>query len=189
VFRELLVARTGSFCKLSSDQLGQLESHYELMLRWNKVINLTRIVREEEVVDLHYAESMFLASLLPPGPLKIADIGSGAGFPGYPVAVLRAECSVALVESNQRKAVFLKEVSRPLDNVRVVASRAEDLTENFDWVISRAVNSNDLQQIGFRLAPNLALLCTGVNEQASRTVPIPWAANRSVGFVSRETRT
>src|SRR5579862_4970400 len=157
------------------------------MMRWNKVINLTRIVREQEVVDLHYAESLFLATLLPTGPLKIADLGSGAGFPGYPVAVLRPECSVSLVESNQRKSVFLKEVSRPLGNARVVPSRAEDLTESFDWVVSRAVNSYNLQQMASGLAPNLALLCSGVVEGAYKTVPIPWAENRNVGFVSRGT--
>src|SRR5579862_5168003 len=114
MFRERLATRVSGFCVLSSDQLDQLERHYELMLRWNKIINLTRIVKEEDVVDLHYAESLFLGSLLPPGSLKIADLGSGAGFPGYPVAVLRRDCSVWLIESHQRKSVFLKEVSRSL---------------------------------------------------------------------------
>lgn len=189
MFRELLVRRVSGFCELSCDQLDKLESHYELILRWNKVINLTRIVREADVVDLHYAESLFLGSQLPPGALSIADLGSGAGFPGYPVAVLRPECTVFLIESHQRKAAFLKEVCRPLRNVKVLASRGEDVSDKFDWVISRAVNLNDLQQIGLGLAPNLALLCSSTVEGSSKTVPIPWALNRNVTIVSRETVT
>jgi len=59
VFRELLSSRVSAFCDLSSKQLGELEQHYELMLRWNKTINLTRIEGVEEAVDRHYAESLF----------------------------------------------------------------------------------------------------------------------------------
>lgn len=189
MFRELLLERISGFCTLSSDQLDKLEAHYELMLRWNKVINLTRIVREADVVVLHYAESLFLGSQLPAGSLKIADFGSGAGFPGYPVAVLRPEFSVVLIESHQRKCVFLKEVSRQLSNVGVLASRGEDVAGRFDWVISRAVNSVYLQQIALRLAPNLAFLCSSDYGRALKMVRIPWAENRSVAIVSRETRT
>ena len=187
MFRDRLRTRVSSFCELSSDQLDKLELHYELMIRWNKIINLTRIVREDDVVDLHYAESLFLGAQLPTGPLRIADLGSGAGFPGYPVAVLRPECSVWLIESHQRKSVFLKEVSRPLGNVSVLACRAEDVKETFDWVVSRAVSSQDLEDVALRLAPNLALLGSIIREDASKTVPIPWAQNRNVAIVSRET--
>src|ERR1700682_5683540 len=110
------------------------------MLRWNKTINLTRIERVEEAVDRHYAESLFLGSNLPPGRLSIADVGSGAGFPGVPIAILRPELSVFLIESHQRKAVFLKEATRGLPNVSVSSKRAEDLRQTFDWVVSRAVS-------------------------------------------------
>src|SRR6266436_9755293 len=99
------------------------------MLHWNKVINLTRIERLEEVVDRHYAESLFVGANLPFGSLTIADLGSGAGFPGFPIAVLRPECSVTLIESHKRKAVFLKEASRALPNVVVLAQRAEDVSQ------------------------------------------------------------
>lgn len=188
MFRDRLRTRVSSFYALSSDQLDKLELHYELMLRWNKIINLTRIVREEDVVDLHYAESLFLAVQLPAGNLNIADLGSGAGFPGYPVAVIRPECSVWLIEAHQRKSVFLKEVSRRLGNLSVLASRAEDVNRSFDWVISRAVSTQDLEHVAFRLAPNLALL-GNIVQDASVTVPIPWAQNRNLVIVSRETRT
>src|ERR1700736_2752496 len=117
------------------------------MLRWNKTINLTRIERVEEAVDRHYAESLFLGVNLPPGPLKIADVGSGAGFPGIPVAILRPNVSIALIESHQRKAVFLKEATRSLPNVTVISRRAEEIAESFDWIVSRAVSWSDLQHL------------------------------------------
>jgi 16S rRNA (guanine527-N7)-methyltransferase len=182
VFRELLVKRVSDFCQLSAPQLDQLQQHYELMLRWNKTINLTRIEGIEEAVDRHYAESLFLGSKLPDGPLKIADVGSGAGFPGIPIAILRPEVSVSLIESHQRKAVFLKEASRTLPNVSVIPKRAEDLHQTFDWVVSRAVSWNDLQ--GLALSRRVALIGT---DAPGRFIQLPWANERNLVIVSRET--
>src|SRR5215831_532416 len=101
-FRERLLRRVSGFCQLSDLQLDQLEQHCELMRRWNKVINLTRIEKLEEIVDRHFAESLLLGSKLPPGELRIADVGSGAGFPGIPIAILRPKTAVSLIESHQR---------------------------------------------------------------------------------------
>src|ERR1017187_2918733 len=130
--------------ELSAEQIAALEGHYETLVRWNRSMNLTSISDLEEAVERHYCESLFLAASLPPGPLRIVDVGSGAGFPGFPVAVLRPDCSVTLVESHQRKAVFLREVSRTLPSVRVLSKRAEAVGEQFDRVISRAVSYRDL---------------------------------------------
>lgn len=124
---------------LSSIQIKQLEKHYELLTRWNEVLNLTSLLDPKEIIERHYGESLFLGRHLPPGPLRIADVGSGGGFPGIPVAILRPDCSVTLIESHQRKSVFLREASREINNIRVIAKRAEDVSERFDWVISRAV--------------------------------------------------
>jgi 16S rRNA G527 N7-methylase RsmG len=180
VFRELLLQRVSAFCQLTSNQLDQLQQHYELMLRWNKTINLTRIEDEQEVVDRHYAESLFLGTNLPLGSLRVADVGSGAGFPGIPISVLRPEFSVTLIESHQRKSVFLKEASRGLGNVRVVSKRAEDLSEGFDWVVSRAVNWETIGKVGFRLAPRLALLGSAAPNPEAQLVPIPWAPGTNI---------
>jgi 16S rRNA (guanine527-N7)-methyltransferase len=183
VFRELLRRRVSGFCELSSTQLDQLERHYELMLRWNKTINLTRIEEIEEAVDRHYAESLFLGANLPPGRLTIADVGSGAGFPGIPIAISRPEVFVTLIESHQRKAAFLKEASRSLSNVTVIAQRAEDVGQKFDWVVSRAVSSKILQKLW--LARQLALLCT---DAPGKVIPMPWdGGHRKIVIVSRET--
>jgi len=138
----------------------------------------------EEAVDRHYCESLFLGRQLPQGPLRIADIGSGAGFPGFPVAVLRPDCSVTLIESHQRKAVFLREVSRNQPNVHVLARRAEDVDEQFDWVISRAVSCKDLASFLKYLAPSVDLLTggqappDGIGFVWEPPILVPWGEQR-----------
>lgn len=154
MFRELLRRRSG----VSEEQASVLEKHYELLRRWNEVVNLTAIDSVEGAVERHYCEALLLAARLPAEVKSVADIGSGAGFPGYPVAVVRPECSVALIEADQRKAVFLREASRGMPNVRVLARRAEDVSESFEWVISRAVSYAELSKGGWKLGGRLALL-------------------------------
>jgi 16S rRNA (guanine(527)-N(7))-methyltransferase RsmG len=190
VFRELLLERVAGFCTLSATQLGQLDQHYELMLRWNRVINLTRIERVEEAVDRHYAESLFLGANLPAGPIRIADVGSGAGFPGFPIAILRPESRVTLIESHQRKAVFLKEACRGLPNIGIVAKRAEEVSASFDWVVSRAVSWDDIENVAFRLASKLAFLGSAPPKLVGANpcmVRLPWDHHRNLIIVSRET--
>jgi len=106
---------------------------------------------------------LFLGRHLPAGRLRICDIGSGAGFPGFPVAILRKDCEVTLIEAHQRKAVFLKEASRGIPNIRVVAKRAEDVGDKYDWAVSRAVSDVDLSAVLQRLSGQVALL-TGAEE-------------------------
>lgn len=156
-----------------------LEAHYRLLEKWNRTLNLTRITE----VERNYGESLFLGQHLPAGELRICDIGSGAGFPGFPVAILRADCEVTLIEAHQRKAVFLKEASRGRANIRVVAKRAEDVDDKFDWAISRAVSDVDLSAVLPRLAEQVALL-TGVEEpqiagfQWQTAILLPESRNR-----------
>ena len=190
MFCERLLELAAGFCRLSSEQASRLQVHYELLVRWNRRLNLTRIEDMVDAVERHYAESLFLGSNLPPGELRIADVGSGGGFPGFPVAVLRPECKVTLIESHQRKAVFLKEASRGLANVRVVSKRAEEVHERFDWVISRAVSYSDLTSCATHLAPEFAVL--GSEGDGALVIPLPWGVNRRllmfhVEHVSRET--
>jgi 16S rRNA (guanine527-N7)-methyltransferase len=173
---------------LSAAQTAALEQHYELLLKWNKVLNLTRIERLEDAIERHYRESLFLAARLDSG--RVADVGSGAGFPGLVVAVARPELSVTLIESHQRKAVFLREASRKLPNVRVLAKRAEDVDESFDWLISRAVSYADLESAVRRFGARLAFL-SGAEEPPPSwgtfdVVPLP-SGNARFLRVSRET--
>jgi 16S rRNA (guanine527-N7)-methyltransferase len=169
---------------LSAEQERALAAHLEMLLRWNQKLNLTAIRNREEAIQRHYCESLFLGMHLPPGAWTIADVGSGAGFPGFPVAVLRPDCQVTLIESHQRKAVFLRESSRKQPNIRVLARRAEDVTEQFDRVISRAVSYEDLASCLQNLAPAADLL-TGVEEPPLEVgfvweapVLLPWGKQR-----------
>lgn len=158
MFGDLLLARAAALTPLSPDQIVSLARHYELMLRWNKVLNLTRITEAAEAIERHYIESLFLGIHLPLGALCIADVGAGGGFPGIPLAVLRPDCDVTLIECHQRKAVFLREATRELSNVRVTSRRAEELEGRFDWVTSRAVSYEDLREPLRRLADRALLL-------------------------------
>ncbi len=192
MFADLLSERLAGVVELSPGQVEALETHYQLLLRWNRTLNLTSIKRMEEAVERHYCESLFLGTHLPQGRLRIADIGSGAGFPGFPVAVLRPDCSVTLIESHQRKAVFLREASRNVPNVRVLARRAEDVNEQFDWAISRAVSYRDLAPFLKNLAPNADLL-TGGEAPPDRVgfvwqppIPVPWGGQRFLRIGQRE---
>jgi 16S rRNA (guanine527-N7)-methyltransferase len=184
VFADLLRERLNGIVELSPAQLALSEAHYELLVRWNRSLNLTAIRGVEEVVERHYCESLFVGQVLSLPSQRIGDIGSGPGFPGLPVAVLRPDCSVTLIESHQRKAAFLKEATRVLPNVRVIAKRAEDIREPFDWAISRAVSYQDLSKSLSRLAPN-AILLTGADAPPDSLgfswappIRLPWGTHR-----------
>jgi len=172
VFCDLLRERLHGLAELTDAQAKALESHYDLLVRWNRALNLTSIRDLPEAVERHYCESIFLAGRLPAGPLRIVDVGSGAGFPGLPVAIYRPDCVVTLIESHQRKAVFLKEAARGLPNVRVMARRAEQVAEEFDLSVSRAVSYHDLMPSLKALAPAAALL--GGIESAPAAMGFVW---------------
>jgi 16S rRNA (guanine(527)-N(7))-methyltransferase RsmG len=181
MFRELLVREFAPYGSLSPSQIGALEAHYQLLTQWNARLNLTRIESVEDAVRLHYCESLFVGTKLPAGPLRVVDVGSGAGFPGIPIAILRPECTLTLVESHQRKGVFLREASRNLKNVCVVTDRAENLSSDYDWLISRAVSPVVI--LNLKLAKNFAALI-GADDIAKfdYSYPIPWGTNRYLAF-------
>jgi 16S rRNA (guanine527-N7)-methyltransferase len=171
------------FAKLTAVQVGQLEKHYKLLIRWNKVLNLTSVRKPEEIIERHYCESLFLGLHLPPGVLQIADVGSGAGFPGVPVAILRPESKVTLIDSHQRKSVFLRESTRELPNVRVLAQRIEDVEEQFDWAILRAVRYSAVEQPLRTVAKRVAFL-GGADRPSEKCftwntpIQLPWGRQR-----------
>jgi len=184
VFRDILRELLRGIAELTDAQAGALESHYDLLVHWNRRLNLTAIRDLPEAVERHYCESIFLAARLPAIPLRIADVGSGAGFPGIPVTIYRPDCTVTLIESHQRKAVFLKEAARGLPNVRVLARRAELVEETFDLAISRAVSYRDLIGPLQALAPAAALLSGAeippgeMGFAWESPIPLPWGTQR-----------
>jgi 16S rRNA (guanine527-N7)-methyltransferase len=159
-FRDLLNRELLRWVRLSDIQIAQLYRHYELLVRWNERMNLTSVKPGPEMVIRHYCESLFFAAHLPEQreEVVILDIGSGAGFPGVPLAVLKPAWHVALVESVQKKAVFLRESCRHLQNVSVQAQRMEDLAQRGDWAVSRAVDPLEILGNLPRLATSVGLM-------------------------------
>lgn len=111
----------------------------ELLIEWNKKFNLTR-VPPEEFQSRHFIDSLLLLPYLKPH--KILDIGSGAGFPGIPLAIVSPELDFTLIDSLLKRVRFLEEVINSLDlkNVTAVHSRVEDFIGEFDTVVSRALS-------------------------------------------------
>jgi 16S rRNA (guanine527-N7)-methyltransferase len=117
---------------LSDAQLAQLTTYLDLLLRWNARINLTSVRDPEQIVTRHFGESLFAARHLYSQPAtrnsQLVDLGSGAGFPGLPIKIWAPALRAMLLESNQRKATFLREAVRALQltGVQVVSDRAEN---------------------------------------------------------------
>ncbi len=124
-----------------------MSSYLELLLRWNARVNLTAVRDPETIVTRHFGESLFAARILLRGggesaaPATVADVGSGAGFPGVPMKLFAPALDVTLIESHNKKAAFLKEVARTLgvEGLRVFAGRAEQWPGRADLVTLRAV--------------------------------------------------
>jgi len=215
----------------TNDALYQRISTYiHILQRWNARINLTAIRSEEEIVTRHFGESLFAARHLfpkvypvsssvapvlkgfdsaeahsPKAEARVADIGSGAGFPGIPIKIWEPNLDLTLVESNHKKATFLREVVRAitLTNVDIQNVRAETLPDSsFDLVTLRAVErlTNLLAQSAALLTPGgrLALLISEsqlkpviserINLRWDPPIPLPSSKNRIflIGHANQE---
>ncbi len=129
---------------VNEQQVVYIQQYIRILLQWNEKLNLTAIRDPLEILIRHFCESMFGAVSVPVEVGRLADIGSGAGFPGIPLNILRPELELFLVESNIKKGTFLAEVVRDLElkNARVLINRYEELGEELaplDYVCSRAV--------------------------------------------------
>jgi 16S rRNA (guanine527-N7)-methyltransferase len=132
---------------------GQFEAYLSLILRWNARVNLTAIRDQEGIFRRHFVESIACARALPAGIATLLDFGSGAGFPGIPIALCRPEIAVTLAESQGKKAAFLLEAVRVLGiAAKVHSGRAEVLPGVFDCVTMRAV---DRMEVAVRAAAGL----------------------------------
>ncbi len=128
----------------TEQQVLKIQQYMGLLLKWNDAVNLTAIRDPLEILYRHFCESMFAASVICLDNGRLADVGSGGGFPGLPLKIVRPELDLFLVESSVKKATFLAEVVRDLEltGARVIVSRYEDLGEEvapLDFVCSRAV--------------------------------------------------
>ncbi|MGC2300880.1 MAG: 16S rRNA (guanine(527)-N(7))-methyltransferase RsmG [Acidobacteriaceae bacterium] len=128
---------------LDARVVEQFEAYLVLLVKWNARMNLTSVRKPEEMVRRHFFESIFAARHIPKQAKTLLDFGSGAGFPGIPIAICRPKIGVTLAESQGKKATFLREAVRTLGlKAEVWAGRVEDLPEErvFDAVTLRAVD-------------------------------------------------
>ena len=129
---------------LNEQQVTCIQQYIRILRHWNEKLNLTAIRDPLEILYRHFCESMFAAVAVPVENGRLADIGSGPGFPGIPLKILRPELELFLVESNIKKGTFLAEVIRELGlgNTHVLINRYEELGEELaplDFVCSRAL--------------------------------------------------
>jgi 16S rRNA (guanine527-N7)-methyltransferase len=144
--------------KLTPAQLHAFERYYELLIEWNRRVNLTTITEPAEVQIKHFLDSLTCLLALEPAPeggwragagqgLRMVDVGSGAGFPGLPLKIARPWWQVTLLEAVGKRTAFLEAVASELglDGVTVIKGRAEELGQNpshreaYDVVVARAV--------------------------------------------------
>lgn len=132
--------------ELDAKQIHQFYGYMMLLLEWNEKMNLTAITEPKEIVVKHFMDSLTIYPYLSKGK-KVIDVGTGAGFPGIPYAILDSNASILLADSLQKRTIFLEAVKKELglENVSIFHGRAEDLgkdstyREQFDFAVSRAV--------------------------------------------------
>lgn len=133
---------------ITDEMIEKFKVYFNLLVEWNEKMNLTAITEEREVAVKHFCDSLyFLKYVNPKEGAKIIDIGTGAGFPGIPLKIVRPDIKPCLMDSLNKRLVFLKEVCTQLslEDVEIIHSRAEDgvkiqgMRESFDYATSRAV--------------------------------------------------
>ena len=134
------------YCPAVDERLAnQVAAYIPLLLEWNRKISLTAVTDPTEIAKFHFGESLFAGSALKIREGRLADVGSGAGFPGLPLAMANLGLEVTLIEANAKKAAFLSEASRRLGikNAVVSRNRMEDIAGpvHFDFICARALGN------------------------------------------------
>jgi 16S rRNA (guanine527-N7)-methyltransferase len=157
------------------DLTDGIRTYIELLLKWNKTVSLTTVSKVDQILSFHFGESLFALPMLPVEKSRLADVGSGAGFPGIPLAMARPSLDVTLIEPNAKKFAFLNEVIRQLglNNVTAFRGRTSGLRspdERFEIVTARAVGRFD-ELIGWteaRVTPGGKLILWVGDEDAKK---------------------
>ena len=159
---------------LNEQQISKFQRYLELLLEWNEKFNLTAITDKDEIEEKHFIDSIELIKFFDVKNKTLLDVGSGAGFPGIPLAIVEPTLKIILLESNGKRVSFLREVVNDLDlkNVDIIQGRSEDLgtREKYDIVTARAVKElNVLLEITFYLVKVggyfIAYKSSGIDEE------------------------
>lgn len=142
-FNKMLIEK---YQKINNNQLEMFYKYMQLLLEWNKKINLTAITEEDEIILKHFVDSLTVLKYINEND-KIIDVGTGAGFPGIPIAIMMPNAKITLLDSLNKRINFLNEVIKELGlkNVETIHARSEDCgkdilyREKFDISIARAV--------------------------------------------------
>lgn len=132
--------------EISEEQIVEFYDYMKMLLSWNEKINLTTITEQNDIILKHFIDSLTILKEINPGD-KVVDIGTGAGFPGVPLAIMRKDADFTLVDSLNKRICFLNETKNEINlkNINTIHQRAEDFTQNikhrekFDIAVSRAV--------------------------------------------------
>ncbi|MFN3395641.1 MAG: 16S rRNA (guanine(527)-N(7))-methyltransferase RsmG [Thermodesulfovibrionales bacterium] len=125
-----------------SDQIKAFMTYLEELKRWNRAYNLTSIRKDEDIIIKHFLDSLLYLRALPEGKIVVMDVGSGAGFPGIPLKIVRPEIRLFLVEPSRKKAGFLMHIIKTLrlQDVDVIEKRIEDVSGlEVDVALTRAL--------------------------------------------------
>jgi 16S rRNA (guanine527-N7)-methyltransferase len=131
----------------SEKQVRTFSTYLSELKKWNRAYNLTGLKTDDDIIIKHFLDSLLYVKALPSSPFHMADIGTGAGFPGLPVKIMMPEIELTLIESSRKKASFLRHIVRTLDlkQVTVLEERIEHLGsgfgQSFDTIVSRATFS------------------------------------------------
>ena len=166
----------------SAGQLEQIQKYVSLLLHWNQKISLTSIENPQELVSRHFGESFFGAKFIENHGCRLADVGSGAGFPGLALKIVLPELQVSLIEQDTRKAAFLNEVIRALnfENCKVYRTTYEAMPpeiSNFDVIVARAIGNHKslLKWMAPRLSESgQAVLWIGAEDAARISQLLDW---------------
>ncbi|OHE61065.1 MAG: 16S rRNA (guanine(527)-N(7))-methyltransferase RsmG [Thermodesulfovibrio sp. RBG_19FT_COMBO_42_12] len=125
------------------DLLNAFIIYLSELKKWNKAYNLTGLKKDEDIIIKNFLDSLLYLNAMPYGEIKVADIGSGAGFPGIPIKIIRPGIEMYLIEPSGKKAAFLRHIIKflQLRNIEVIEERVENIKESFlvDVAVTRAL--------------------------------------------------